>query len=117
MRTICLICVVLLCGCAAHLFCPELALPGGFGTITQLYQGGIKGTTGGVICGSIAILLTVVCGDVLCWILIGLCLTLCILGSVQLTIPSLIRAYRNRPLDDEFDEEEEDYDPFPKLSM
>jgi len=110
MRTICLICVVLLCGCAAHLFCPELALPGGFGTITQLYQGGIKGTTGGVICGSIAILLTVVCGDVLCWILIGLCLTLCILGSVQLTIPSLIRAYRNRPRDDEFDEEEEDYE-------
>ena len=43
MRTFCLAALVILCGCAAHLLCPEQTLPGGFETISRLFQGGVAG--------------------------------------------------------------------------
>ncbi len=110
MRTFCLISLVLLCGCAAHLFLPEQTLSGGLKTIGELFVGGTEGNTGGVLCGSLAMLLRWFFGDVIAYILLGLSILLCLLGSVQLTLPSLIRAYRNRPrYEDEEEEEEEPY--------
>jgi len=113
MRTFCLISLVLLCGTVSHLCMPEQTFSGGFKTIAELFTGGSEGTTAGVICGSIAILLDSACGDLVSFILLGICIVLCLLGSVQLTIPSLIRAYLNRPREEFFEEDEEEEVPEP----
>ena len=110
LRTFCLVSLILLCGCAAHLFYPKQALPGGFGTIKQLFQGGSEGTTGGLICGSVAILLSQACGRVPFWLLLALSIVLCVLGSVNLTIPSLLRAYLNRPREEDYEDEDGEYE-------
>ena len=111
MRTFSLVSLVLLCGCAAHLFMPETTYSGGFKTIGELFLGGTTGSSGGLICGSLALLLRWACGDVIAFMLLAIGIVLCLLGSVQLTIPSLIRAYQNRPRED-YDDEDEEEEPY-----
>ncbi len=96
MRTICLISFVLICGCIAHL-CYGTKLPEGLPFIRGLYVGGVEGTTGGLICGLAGSLLHSLLGDwiSLIFLVIGAVFTL--LGSMQITVPSLVRAFENRP--------------------
>lgn len=115
MRTTCLIIFVVCCGCIAHLGLSLTNLPAGFAVIPELYTGGIDGTTSGLICGGIAEIIKFLLGPVYPYIfpyivfIVGALLTL--LGGMQITIPSIIRAIQNRPraeLDDSDEEERQE---------
>ena len=109
MRSICLIAFVLLCGSIYHLAVQTQGMAEGFALIGDLYSGGAEGITGGVICGGIAMALRWACGTPLAYVILILLAVLTLLGAMQITIPSLIRAIANRPRDDWEDEEEKDY--------
>lgn len=97
MRTVCLIAFVLLCGCVTHLALDPQGLPAGFGMVSELYIGGSDGTTGGLLCGGIAMLVKLLCGPVISYIILIVAALLTLLGGMQITIPSIVRAIRNRP--------------------
>ena len=105
MRSICLGCFVLICGVISHLAMGN--------TMTKwdmvlLYQGGIAGNTAGLICGSIAMLLSWLLTVPLSYIILIVAALFTLLGAMQITIPSLIRAFQNRPRADWEDEEKEE---------
>ena len=108
MRSICAIAFALLCGVIYHLIVTGRAGTGSV-QLLALYSGGAAGTTGGVLCGGAAYLLRWGCGTPLAYLITVLCAVLTLLGAVQITIPSLIRAIANRPRDDWEDDEEDDY--------
>ena len=105
MRSICLICFVLLCGCASQLFLKPVALPSGVAVIGALFDGGAAGTTAGVLCGGLALILKLLCGNVISAVIFIVAAILTLLAAMQITIPSIIRAIQNRPRP-EWDEEE-----------
>lgn len=109
MRSICLGCFVLLCGVISH-----LAIDNGQMTkwdISQLWTGGIAGSTAGVLCGSIAMLLRWLITEPLSYIALIIAAIFTLLGAMQITIPSLIRAIENRPRADWEDEQPERQEP------
>ncbi len=107
MRSICVIAFVLLCGCIFHLTVHTQGSATGFALIPDLYIGGVGGYTGGVLCGSIALMLRWAFGNGVALILCILAAVLTLLGSMQITIPSILRAIANRPREEEEDEDEE----------
>jgi len=100
MRSICIGTFVLLCGCIAHLSLNPNALPTGWALIEELYGGGIAGTTGGVICGGLTMAVEWLCGRVISYIILILAAIFTLLGGMQITIVSIIRAIQNRPRPD-----------------
>ena len=111
MRSVSLGIFVLICGCIAHLMMPEMELRTGIKWVADLYMGGIHGTTGGFVCGCISILLRWLCGKVIAIILLVVSAVIALLGAMQITIPSIIRAVQNRPRADWEDEQEELQEP------
>ena len=111
MRSVSLGIFVLLCGCIAHLMMPTGELGKGIRLLGDLYMGGIHGTTGGLVCGCAAMLLRWLCGNVIALILFVVAAVIALLGAMQITIPSIIRAVQNRPRADWEDEEEEVQEP------
>lgn len=109
MRSICALCFVFLSGAIYHLAVWNQTVDQGFDMIVQLYQSGVAGNSGGVLCGSFALGVRWACGKPLAFLITGLGAVLTLLGSMQITIPSIIRAIANRPRDD-WEEEEEDDD-------
>ena len=107
LRSICLIVFVLCCGCISQLAMGSDGLPSGGAIIVGLWNGGIDGTTAGLICGGIALLVKLLLGG-LSWVvfIVGALLTL--LAAFQITIPSIVRAVRERPRADWEDEEQEE---------
>lgn len=97
MRTICLMCFVAICGCISHMGLDPENLPADVTLISELYTGGVLGTTGGVICGGLAMLLSWLCGKVITYIILIIAAILTLLGGMQITLPSIIRAIQNRP--------------------
>jgi len=112
MRSWCLVLFVLLCGCISHLTLPEQAFENVLVAVKMLYEGGVSSSGGGVICGGLTLILRWACGNALCYIIFGLGAVFTLLGALQITVPSLIRAIQNRPRDD-FEEEEAEpvYEP------
>ncbi len=108
MRSICVGAFVLICGCMSHLMLPTGEIRTGFAMCADLYQGGINGNTAGVVCGSIAILLKWLCGGTISFIILILAAVFTLLGAMQITIPSLVRAFQNRPRADWEDGEVEE---------
>ena len=106
MRSICLGIFVILCGSLGHMILDPQGISSGIGIVADLYSGGVS-YTGGVICGGLAILIRMLLGSVLTYIclIVGAAITL--LGGMQITIPSIIRAVKNRPRPDWDDEEPE----------
>lgn len=100
MRTICLAAFVVLCGSISHLVLSPKNLPQGIAVIAELYTGGVVGTTGGVLCGGFAMFIQWMCGTVISYILFIVGAILTLLGGMQITIPSIIRAIQSRPRDD-----------------
>ena len=96
-RSICLGVFVVLCGCVAHLWADPKYLSADLAVIPELYMGGASGATGGIICGSIAMLVKWLCGPTISYILFILGAVLTLLGGMQITVPGLIRAVQNRP--------------------
>ena len=111
MRAACLILFVLFSSSIHHLIVNNQTLIGGFKLISDLYVGGITGTSGGLICGLLAMLIRWACGDVLSYVLLGLAAILMLMASMKITLPSIVRAIQNRPRDDWQDEEIERPEP------
>ena len=97
MRTICVISFVLICGSLKHLWMDPDGLSGGAGLIANLYRGGITGTTGGLICGLAAYVLKLLFAKVFSNIILFTAAFFALLGAMQITIPSIVRAVQNRP--------------------
>ena len=100
MRCFSLISFVLLCGCIFHLVVNNQTFIGGIKIVGDLYTAGLQGYGGGIICGLIAMLVRWACGDVISYILFGLAAIFTLLAAMNITIPSIIRAIKNRPRDD-----------------
>ena len=100
MRSICLISFVLICGCVYHLTVNNQTFVGGFKIVKDLYVGGITGASGGLICGSIAMLVRWACGPWLPYLIFMVAGILTLLASMNITVPSIIRAIQNRPRED-----------------
>lgn len=107
-RTICISSFVFLCGAIYHLAVQKQGMAVGWLIFKDLYMGGINGYTGGVLCGGFAMLLRWACGNVISYLLLILGAVLTLLGSMQITIPSIIRAIANRPKYEEDEEEQSD---------
>ena len=97
MRSICTVAFVLLCGCIYHLAVQTQGMASGLAIFPDLYLSGMEGRSGGVLCGGLAVLLRGAFGNVVSYILIGVSAVLTLLGALEITIPSLIRAIINRP--------------------
>ena len=65
MRSVCALIFVFLCGCIYHLTVQTQGMASGFALIADLYQSGISGSSGGVLCGGVAVLLRWACGNVM----------------------------------------------------
>ena len=114
MRTVCLLTFVILCGCISQII---MMLGGwtsateGTAILSELVVGGANGDTAGLICGGLAMLLNLLFGRVFTLILLLVAALLTLLASMQITIPSIIRAVQNRPRADWEDEEPEVEEP------
>ena len=97
MRSVCVGAFILLCGCISHLALDPQGLPSGLNVIAALYDGGVHETTGGVICGGLAMLVKWLCGEIISYILFIIAALLTLLGAMQITVISIIRAIQERP--------------------
>ena len=111
MRTICLAVFVVLCGSISHLVLSPKGLPNDISVLAELFTGGMVGTTGGFLCGGVAMILQWLCGTVISYIILIIAAVLTLLGGMQITVPSIIRAIQNRPRDDSADEAEPKQEP------
>ncbi len=108
MRSICLAVFVAICGSIMHHAISPDSLPKGFAAVVELYKGGADGTTGGLLCGGMAIILDRICGPYLTWILLVVGGLFTLLGGMQITLPSIVRAIQNRPRADWEEKEKEE---------
>ena len=108
MRSVCTVAFAFLCGCIYHLAVNNPQGATGFSVVNMLYGGGIDGTTGGVFCGGVAMFLKWACGNTLALLLCIFVAVVVLLGALEITMPSIVRAIANRPRDD-YEEPEEDY--------
>ena len=97
MRSICVCLFILLCGGISHLVLDPQGLSSDISIVKELYIGGDNGSTGGVFCGGITMLVRLLCGTALTYILYIVSAVIALLGAMQITIPSIIRAVQNRP--------------------
>ncbi len=111
MRSWCLLAFVLICGCISHFFLPVQSLGKGFPMLRALFEGGIQGLSAGLICGGVSELMRQLLNPVLSVIVLTVAGILTLLGSFQVTVPSIIRAVQNRPRADWEDEVEDKPDP------
>ena len=105
MRSICLGCFVFLCGMISHLAMENSHIA--TWSLKQLWLGGIDGCTAGILCGSLSMLMSWLFTEPLTYIVLIVAGIFTLLGAMQITIPSLIRAVQNRPRADWEEEEEE----------
>ena len=108
LRSFCVIVFVFLCGSIFHMIVYAATMAEGIEVIGVLYNSGITGRSGGVLCGSLAMLLNWACGAPLTYLILILGAILSLMGAMEITIPSLIRAIANRPRDD-WEEDEDEY--------
>ena len=109
MRSICTVLFAFLSGIIFHLIVQKPLAGKGFAILTELFQSGASGSSGGLLCGGAAILLRWGCGTPLSYLITILGAVFSLLGAMQITVSSVIRAIANRPRDIWDDEEEEDY--------
>ena len=94
MRSVCLGLFVMVCSCLVHLTMNTENLTY---NISELYIGGVTETAGGVLCGLLTWLIEWICGKIISYIILILAAIFTLLGGMQITIPSIIRAIQNRP--------------------
>ena len=97
---------VLTCGCLFHLSSNYPLTESGFAVARQLYDGGIAGKAGGLLCGGACELLSALLGNILSYICLIVLAIFALLGAMQITIPSIIRAIQSRPRLDEKEKED-----------
>lgn len=117
MRSICLGVFMICVGCIAHwvnvyALGNEVYFDTRFPWVGDLYESGIEGTSGGVICGGLTELLLWIFNKILTLIILVFAALLNLMASFKLTIPSIVRAIENRPRPEwEEEEEEEESEP------
>ncbi len=107
LRSFCLIGFILICGCI-HQLVLDSNLPTGFSMLTALYDGGVEGSTAGLLCGGLALIFKSLLGSVITMIVLVICGIVTLLASLNITVASIIRAIQNRPRADWEDEEPEE---------
>ena len=103
MRSVCLGCFVLICGSISHLSISQTVNM----SASALYFNGIKQTSAGLLCGAIAMLVFYCFNSPLSYIVLVVAGVFTLLGGMQITILSIVRAVKNRPrseIEDEFEE-------------
>ena len=110
-RSICMIMFILLCGMISQIGLPSAQLPAGGQKLVALWNSGINGTSAGVICGGIALIIKALFYPAISYIILVIAALLTLLAAFQITIPSIIRAIQNRPRADWEDEVEEKQEP------
>ncbi len=108
LRSICLVCFVIICGCISQLSLDTDNLPTGAAVVTSLYQGGISGETAGLLCGGFGLLLRYCLGTIISYIALIITGLLTLLASFQITVPSIVRAIQNRPRADWEEQEQKE---------
>ncbi len=111
LRSVCLLCFVMICGCISQLTLGEEGMPKGIAIVKALSAGGIDGSAAGVLCGGIALIFKWLFGTVISYIIFVLAALVTLLAAFQITIPSIIRAVENRPRADWENEEPEVQEP------
>ena len=104
LRSCCLLGFILICGGLSQSFL-DSQLPSGFAVVSALYTGGIEGTTAGLICGGIVLMVEGLLGTWVTRIILFVAALFTLLAAMNITIPSIIRAVQNRPRADWEDEE------------
>ncbi len=107
MRRVCTILFVFCCGCIYHLTVETGNLAVAANLVSELYKGGVDGSTGGILCGGAAMLVRWVCGSTISFVIFLVTAILTLLGAMQITMVSLYTAFQNRPRDEEAEEKEE----------
>ena len=97
LRTVSVLMFVFLSGCISHMPACEMDFGSGFEMFAGLYQSGVVGTGGGVLCGLVSLGLYLTFGQVLSYVLLIVGAILFLLAAFRITIPSLIRAFQDRP--------------------
>ena len=100
MRCICMFVFVLMSSCIYHLIVNNQTFTGGLVILADLWTGGASGTSGGVLCGLLAMIVRWACGSAIAYFLFILTAILTLLAAMKITVPSIIRAIRNRPRED-----------------
>jgi len=113
LRSVCLVCFVICCGCISQLSMPSDGYATGVSLLGSLYTGGAGNTSAGLLCGGLGMMLQWLCGTVISYILLIIAAILTLLASFQITIPSIIRAIQNRPRADWEEEEKKSVQPEP----
>ena len=112
-RTFSTICFVIFMGCFQQFFAASFDYGKGFAFMKYIYQSGESGQSAGLLCGSIFTFLQWGIGRFGTLVVLILLSTISLMHAFQITLPALIRAYRNRPRDDSWDEEEEEPEDIP----
>ena len=99
MRSFSAIGFVLVCGMSLQLLVPETKYGGLFTAIGELYQGGIAGTTAGVICGALGMLFRSIFGNIISFIVLLLLAAFFLLRTMEITVMGLYKAIQSRPRD------------------
>jgi len=107
MRSICIGCFVAVCGCISHLLVAENV----YMSVSELYINGINHTSGGLLCGAIAMLVYYFFNSPLSYVVLIIAAIFTLLGGMQITVVSIIRAIKNRPRAEIEDEVEERPEP------
>ena len=107
MRSFSAIGFMLVCGTSLQLMLPESMYGNFFSAISQLFLGGVHGTSAGVICGGLGLLFRALLGKVLSFITLLLLAGILLLRAMEITISGLYYAFLNRPRESE---EEDDYE-------
>ena len=107
MRSVCTVLFVVFCGMLYHLIVGGRTTYEGVDAVVQLYTGGVNGASGGILCGGLAALLIWSCGTGLSYFITILGVVFMLLGAMQITPASIVRAIINRPRPDW--EDDDDY--------
>ena len=97
LRVSCALGVSLGVGILGHLFGAEAEISWGFPMVVELWESGVEQASGGVIAGFLAMLLRDSISLAGATVLVVILMLLALLFTFHLTIPSLFRAYRERP--------------------
>ena len=107
LRLVCAFLLPVSIGALVQLVGKASGLAWGFGMVKDLYQGGIAGTAGGLVAGFLAMSFSAVFSKIGAVILFVILFLLELLGSLNMTVMSIIHAVRNRPRLPEYEEPEE----------
>ena len=93
MRSICIGCFVVVCGCISHL----IVVNDVYMSVSELYLNGINNQSGGLLCGGIAMLIYYCFNNPLSYVVLITAGIFTLLGGMQITPLSIIRAIKDRP--------------------